>query len=760
MNLNESSHSLDVTMREESSQENRILHCEEVCDKNCHRHKFNSRAEGPSRANARDNNMLYSINRIPCCEIIDDNSHRHTPSRAKSSSHANTCNQHSTSGSIGAMREKVSKSVDNESHRHTNEEEMSKSMRKQAKESEGNAQPTNEKETMDKNGTLVYNPYKERVQRTISYKKQPKRNQKATTPRKVLVDDALWFGNRMEEKKIGCRIFLQNPNGIDTSENTDEFRMKLDEMRQFKINMWLLPETNLNRSDYMMKEKLSVAVEAHCEQGVIEMTNTPGFPTDGKQPGGVATVLQGEMMSRYAGSEHDEVGRWVVSTFFGKNSQFKIYNVYRTVHHVKNKTGDSTAWSQQELYLEKHRKRSKNPREQIVVDLCKSIERDVEQANDILVCGDFNESLDEKKGLHKELNKLGLMNVLVGKIDSDLPRTYNGGSKCIEHVYAMPGVYDTIRRCGIAPFNYFQKSDHRGIYVDLDIERILETETNVIPAANLRRLKMTSVGSLKLYQEAIIKEVTKNKYVQKVDELQEIINNKAEGEKMIKIRLNELDEQITNSLRSAEKKCAKIHMMCRHDWSPELKFALLNLRHAKRHLKKTLRDTSFTEGEYIAEVQKAYDERRKWRKACREAKENSKELRESFLEDLSQHQALLNNTIASNEIKQLKRYEEQRKEARRIRSVLKGKNHRLLTSIEIPDISSYGEESKDVNFSHYNVNVIWSKLLKCNGTDVKTWERVDDRKLVEELILKWQQLYFGQSKDTPLASQELEERFK
>ena len=52
-------------------------------------------------------------------------------------------------------------------------------------------------------------------------------------------------------------------------------------------------------------------------------------------------------------------------------------------------------------------------------------------------------------------------------------------------------------------------------------------------------------------------------------------------------------------------------MMCRHDWSPELKFALLNLRHAKRHLKKTLRDTSFTEEEYIAEVQKAYDERRK-----------------------------------------------------------------------------------------------------------------------------------------------------
>ena len=58
------------------------------------------------------------------------------------------------------------------------------------------------------------------------------------------------------------------------------------------------------------------------------------------------------------------------------------------------------------------------------------------------------------------------------------------------------------------------------MYIDLKIEKILETETNIIPAANFRRLKTTSVGSLKIYQEAIIKEVTKKQYVKKVEELQ------------------------------------------------------------------------------------------------------------------------------------------------------------------------------------------------------------------------------------------------
>jgi len=45
--------------------------------------------------------------------------------------------------------------------------------------------------------------------------------------------------------------------------------------------------------------------------------------------------------------------------------------------------------------------------------------------------------------------------------------------------------YDSIQRSGIAPFNYFHTSDHRGIYVDIDFTAILDNEEYVIPAAHL-----------------------------------------------------------------------------------------------------------------------------------------------------------------------------------------------------------------------------------------------------------------------------------
>jgi len=160
-----------------------------------------------------------------------------------------------------------------------------------------------------------------------SVEKKPQWNSKPTRRssrkginRKKLPDDKEWFGNRMVEKPDSFRIFLQNPNGIDTSENLGIFRLQLDEMRRYKIGMWLMPETNINRNDFLVKEKMTTAVQAHCDLGQIELTNTPGFPRDHtRQPGGVATIMRGDTMSRYAGSECDRMGRWIVSKFFGKN---------------------------------------------------------------------------------------------------------------------------------------------------------------------------------------------------------------------------------------------------------------------------------------------------------------------------------------------------------------------------------------------------------------------------------------------------------
>jgi len=87
----------------------------------------------------------------------------------------------------------------------------------------------------------------------------------------------------------------------------------------------------------------------------------------------------------------------------------------------------------------------------------------------------------------------------------------------------------------------------------------------------------------------------------------------------------------------------------------------------KRHIKNIKQDPNLSGDEYVEKLQMAYENRRKWRRTCREAKSSSKKLRgESFLDELARHLAEQNETLASNELKQLLRYEEQRKKARRI----------------------------------------------------------------------------------------------
>ena len=62
--------------------------------------------------------------------------------------------------------------------------------------------------------------------------------------------------------------------------------------------------------------------------------------------------------------------------------------------------------------------------------------------------------------------------------------------------------------------------------MDLKVEKLLESENNVIVSSNLRRLKTTSVGGLKKYQEGILKELDINKYEEKIRQIKQQINKK------------------------------------------------------------------------------------------------------------------------------------------------------------------------------------------------------------------------------------------
>jgi len=86
---------------------------------------------------------------------------------------------------------------------------------------------------------------------------------------------------------------------------------------------------------------------------------------------------------------------------------------------------------------------------------------------------------------------------------------------------------------------------------------------------------------------------------------------------------------------------------------------------------------------------KAYESRRKWRKTLNKTKAASKDLREEFLKERAEYQSEINGTMSLNELKQIKHHENQRQEARRIKTALKGRHFSMLNSLGIPDEDQY-----------------------------------------------------------------------
>ena len=94
--------------------------------------------------------------------------------------------------------------------------------------------------------------------------------------------------------------------------------------------------------------------------------------------------------------------------------------------------------------------------------------------------------------------------------------------------------------------------------------------------------------------------------------------------------MNKLDVEITNSLLAAERKCSKIHLHCKYDWSPELKNTLRSLGYAKRAVKK-IRQRGPVTTDFHRELDQALTDWRRWKKHEEEVTKSSKDLCSYFL---------------------------------------------------------------------------------------------------------------------------------
>jgi len=563
----------------------------------------------------------------------------------------------------------------------------------------------------------------------------------------------------LHKPKNACtRFWLQNARGLPSTFDGNLFRYDLTNIRDNFIHYYALPEARINTSNSDITNHLSQIHQNVFGSGALTITNTPGYPKKSRsQPGGVASGFYGRLENRYARTKKDNLGRWHYHEFFGQKNLLRIYTLYR-VNPRPSTGGDTTAWAQQQTILLQNGC-TENPRTQVINELLIEIEDAIDSGISVLLFADLNEGVNDSEGTNDKLHNIGMFNILQRRLGNhDLPRTHILGSKPIDHVWATINVFEAVDSAGYSPFhNVLENTDHRGIFVDINLVDILDNVIVTLKPPSQRRLQATVPARVKKYLEHVEKCWKSQNIEQRTKQIieQTIYNGMTDD---IETKLNNLDKNITEIMCHAEKKCSKLHSTVQNSWSVKFHYKL-KLLHQTRNYKNRCR--TMLPGQSIAdaaiayrEAIKAYNIAQQEYEAIKGDDENERKL---HLQTIATDKASHDGGSTTSHLTQLQHIEKQRKTNSRIKRALKPDHKKGITHVLIPARCEYKNESPD--FDHHDVEAMWNLIYPNNGKDVVRWETITDKSQMETIMTNWQRRHFMQANETPLASLHWKDKF-
>lgn len=488
-------------------------------------------------------------------------------------------------------------------------------------------------------------------------------------------------GDLITNKSIHhCRVLLQNPNGLSYDNECFEYLTCLQNMHDCSCDIILLSETNLDWKNYRVFKQTSNhrrSVFKFSKQ--IHASSSLRFDTP-YQPGGVATLLTQDTVGRYHSSQVDDLGRWTVTNLSLRGSTLlSIVNCYQVCQQRPQSAGAKTAFMQQWTALRQRDILSPNPRKQFISDLDSLLATIHSQGHHILLCGDFNESLgDNLHGLDKIYHKYNLCDAVDLLHDQTNVPTYSRGTKRLDYIFVSPSLRSAVKRSGIAPFDTVYISDHRAVFVDLDLTAVGANTISLAPPS-MRLLHSSNTKHRSIYIDHLHRLLTHHRVFHRVRSLNVLSDSR--------LLIEQLDRDITRSMLAAEKRLARPSSS---PFSSQLAQACLSVTILKHHLKalrqnrgpsssiSTLQEKMKTPIILPDNVDETKTMLRSARKDVRRCRRNATNLRFMFLDGLEQDPAL------SKIIKRIRQAEEVRLMYLKIRHILRPSTSSVINNIQIP----------------------------------------------------------------------------
>jgi Reverse transcriptase (RNA-dependent DNA polymerase) len=309
----------------------------------------------------------------------------------------------------------------------------------------------------------------------------------------------------------------------------------------------------------------------------------------------------------------------------------------------------------------------------------------------IIVAGDFNEDV-RSNNVKNFFAQLSMEELIIKQHGTNIPNTYINGSTPIDGIFATIGIIPQFS--GYTPFTWGMYSDHRLLWVDLDMTLILGSNAPPLWKPQARRMKCENPQTIQAFNNVSLKHMTDNNIQLRMQEIEDMIVNKVSQREWGK-KVEELDKIRVEGIIIADKKCRKLKMG-NVQWSPEMKKLMLRIDYIQRcrlryvmkrasnsrTLMKWFRKTDLTTP--ITNAAQTIEALKNEFQNYREQKKQADAKRQSFLEQLAETKADEGNFRKEKILRQLIQLEHQRSMFRKIKVAL-GKMRQGVTTIEAPD---------------------------------------------------------------------------
>jgi hypothetical protein len=130
-------------------------------------------------------------------------------------------------------------------------------------------------------------------------------------------------------------------------------------------------------------------------------------------------------------------------------------------------------------------------------------------------------------------------------LEEEVP-TYSRGTKRLDYILMTPTVASHVARCGADPFNHQFFSDHRGIYVDLELEGLFDRKLPPLARPAYRDIRSGSPRLIITYIMELNQYFVEHNIPERMDRLAESRDD---------LVAETLDQDITNGMLLAGSKC-------------------------------------------------------------------------------------------------------------------------------------------------------------------------------------------------------------